>query len=114
MPADGYTEVIRGILDHDSIEVKLNTQWNPAMTDDFDHVIFTGPLDEFYNHCFGRLGYRTVFWKKDTYTGDFQGNAVINYTEQDVPHTRIHEHKHFAPWEAHEKTTVFTEYSKET
>jgi len=114
MPADGYTEVIRGILDHDSIEVKLNTQWNPAMTDDFDHVIFTGPLDEFYNHCFGRLGYRTVFWKKDTYTGDFQGNAVINYTEQEVPHTRIHEHKHFAPWEAHEKTTVFTEYSKET
>jgi UDP-galactopyranose mutase len=114
IPRDGYTEIIRRILDHPSIEVKLNTAWEPVMAEDFDHVVFTGPIDEFYGHCFGRLGYRTVFWNKETHDGDFQGNAVINYTEQNVPHTRIHEHKHFAPWETQDKTTVFTEYSKET
>jgi UDP-galactopyranose mutase len=114
IPRDGYTDIIRRILDHPSIEVKLNTVWEPVMADEFDHVVFTGPIDEFYGHCFGRLGYRTVFWNKETHHGDYQGNAVINYTEQNVPHTRIHEHKHFAPWETHDKTTVFTEYSKET
>jgi UDP-galactopyranose mutase len=114
IPREGYTEIIRRILDHTSIEVRLNTAWSPEMADDFDHVIFTGPIDEFYGHRFGRLGYRTVFWNKETHNGDFQGNAVINYTEQSIPHTRIHEHKHFAPWESHHKTTVFTEFSKET
>jgi UDP-galactopyranose mutase len=114
MPREGYTEIIRRILDHPSIEVRLNTAWDPAMASEFDHVIFTGPLDEFYNHRFGKLGYRTVFWKKETHEGDFQGNAVINYTEAADPFTRIHEHKHFAPWETHSKTTVFTEFSKET
>jgi len=114
IPRDGYTEIIRRILDHPSIEVRLNTSWEPAMADDFPHVFFTGPIDAFFGHRHGRLGYRTVFWEKETYTGDFQGNAVINYTEASEPYTRIHEHKHFAPWETHEKTTVFTEYSKET
>ena len=114
IPREGYTEIIRRILDHPSIEVRLSTAWSPEMADDFDHVIFTGPIDEFYGHRFGRLGYRTVYWNKETHNGDFQGNAVINYTEQSIPHTRIHEHKHFAPWESHDKTTVFTEFSKET
>jgi UDP-galactopyranose mutase len=114
IPRDGYTEIIRRILDHPSIEVRLNTPWEPTMADEFDHVVFTGPIDAFFGHRHGRLGYRTVFWEKKTHTGDFQGNAVINYTEATEPYTRIHEHKHFAPWETHEKTTVFTEYSKET
>lgn len=114
IPRDGYTEIIRRILDHPSIEVRLDTPWEPAIADEFDHVVFTGPLDAFYNHRFGKLGYRTVFWQKETHEGDFQGNAVINYTEATEPFTRIHEHKHFAPWEKHDKTTVFTEFSKET
>lgn len=114
IPRDGYTEIIRCILDHPSIEVRLNTSWEPAMADDFAHVFFTGPIDAFFGHRHGRLGYRTVFWEKETHTGDFQGNAVINYTEATEPYTRIHEHKHFAPWETHEKTNVFTEFSKET
>jgi len=114
IPRDGYSEVIRRILDHPSVEVRLATSWEPAMKDDFAHVFFTGPIDAFFGYKHGRLGYRTVFWEKQTHTGDFQGNAVINYTEATEPYTRIHEHKHFAPWENHEKTTVFTEYSKET
>jgi UDP-galactopyranose mutase len=114
IPRDGYTEIIRNILDHASIEVRLSTSWDPAMADEFRHVFFTGPIDAFFGHKHGRLGYRTVFWEKQTHAGDFQGNAVINYTEAAEPYTRIHEHKHFAPWETHEKTTVFTEFSKET
>ncbi|MFM7819200.1 MAG: UDP-galactopyranose mutase, partial [Verrucomicrobiota bacterium] len=76
--------------------------------------VYTGPIDEFYGYSCGRLSYRTVFFKRECTTGDYLGNAVINYTSRDVPHTRIHEHKHFTPWESHEKSLVLFEYSKET
>ncbi len=114
MPKHGYTEVIRNILNHPLIEVKLSTPWEPAMKEEFEHVIFTGPIDQYYDYSEGRLGYRTVFWDQTEALGDFQGNAVINYPDLGVAHTRIHEHKHFAPWENHERTCVFTEFSKET
>ncbi len=114
IPEDGYTELIRKILDHPSIEVKLDTPFSHEITSRFSHTVFTGPIDEYFGFSEGRLGYRTVFWKKETTDGDFQGNAVINYPGLDVPHTRVHEHKHFTPWEDHEKTIVFTEFSKET
>jgi UDP-galactopyranose mutase len=55
-----------------------------------------------------------VFWSRTTGEGDLQGNAVINYCGLKEPFTRVHEHKHFAPWESHDRTAVFTEYSKET
>jgi UDP-galactopyranose mutase len=84
------------------------------MDAEFDHLVFTGPLDQFYGHRFGRLGYRTVFWDNRVARGDFQGTAVMNYPEAEVPYTRIVEHKHFAPWESHESTFISTEYSKET
>lgn len=114
MPRDGYTEVIRRILDHPLIEVKLCTPWDPTMRLEFEHVFFTGPIDQFYAHSEGQLGYRTVHWTREEHKGDFQGNAVINHPSPEVPFTRIHEHKHFAPWEEHERTAVFTEFSKET
>ena len=114
IPVDGYTAIVERILAGDGIEVKLGTSWHAGMGDEFAHVIFTGPIDHYYNHRFGRLGYRTVFWDRSYHAGDFQGHAVINYTDSEVPHTRILEHKHFAPWEKHEHTAVFTEYSKET
>jgi len=61
------------------------------------------------------LGYRTVnFERISTEVNDYQGTAVINYPDQSVPWTRIHEHKHFTPWEEHEGTAVFREFSKET
>ena len=114
IPAEGYTAVIASILAHENIEVRLNTRYESAMAEEFDHVFFTGPLDEYFAHRLGRLSYRTVFWEKKKSEGDFQGVAVMNYPDPKVPHTRIHEHKHFAPWEKHESTLAFTEYSKET
>ncbi len=114
IPQEGYTALIESIFDHPMIEVKLNTPFERTMQSEFSHTFFTGPIDEYFGFSEGRLGYRTVFWEKKTTEGDFQGNAVINYPSMDVSHTRIHEHKHFAPWEEHEKTIVFTEFSKET
>ncbi len=114
IPVDGYTALMDRMLDHSSIEVKLNTAWDAGMAGEFDHVIFTGPIDQFYGYKYGSLGYRTVYWTRGEYSGDFQGNAVINYPGLEDPFTRIHEHKHFAPWEEHARTLVFTEFSKET
>ena len=114
IPEEGYTAVIQRILDYPGITVETGVSWHEDMRPEYDHVIYTGPLDAFYHHRHGRLGYRTVYWDKQVHSGDYQGNAVINYTESTPAHTRIHEHKHFAPWESHEKTIVLTEYSKET
>jgi UDP-galactopyranose mutase len=62
----------------------------------------------------GRLGYRTATFERIDSSGDYQGNPVINYPSASIPWTRVHEHKHFAPWEQHELTVAFREYSKET
>ena len=114
MPMDGYTALFERMTAHKNIEIKLSTPWAPGMGADFEHVVFTGPIDQYYNHQFGRLGYRTVFWDNRVLRGDFQGTAVMNYPEEERPYTRIVEHKHFTPWEEHEGTYVSTEYSKET
>jgi UDP-galactopyranose mutase len=73
-----------------------------------------GRFDHDYAYQFGRLGYRTVFWERQDGDGDYQGNAVMNYPGAEVPFTRKVEHKHFTPWEQHDRTVVFTENSKDT
>lgn len=115
IPEDGYTAMIGHLLEHPAIEVRLNTRYLREQDDaSFDHVFFTGPLDAFFDFVEGRLGYRTVTFERIDAVGDYQGNAVINYPDPGVPWTRVHEHKHFAPWESHERTVAFREYSKET
>lgn len=115
IPEHGYTAIFNKMLEHPQIEVRLNTVYDENFPiDEFDHVFYTGPIDAFFNYKYGRLSYRTVFFEKVYAEGDYQGNAVINYSDEDIPYTRIHEHKHFTPWESHEKTIAFKEYSKET
>ncbi|MDV6236907.1 UDP-galactopyranose mutase [Leptospira ellisii] len=115
IPESGYSEIIHKMLNHPNIRVILNTKFDPDKgAENYDHVFYTGPIDEYFGFRFGRLGYRTVFFERGDGDGDFQGNAVINYCDESVPWTRIHEHKHFAPWEKHEKTVWFKEFSKET
>lgn len=114
MPEDGYTAIIQGILNHERIEVKLQTPYESSMREEFNHVFFTGPIDQFFDFAEGRLGYRTVYWKRETLEGDQMGNAVINYPHLSEPFTRILEHKHFAYWESHDNTVICTEYSKRT
>jgi len=112
IPAEGYTPIVQAILDHERIEVTLETALDPASVSDFDHVIWTGPLDAFFNYELGRLSYRTLDFEEFVEDGDFQGTPVMNYGDPDVPHTRITEHKHFAPHEDHEQTVCFREVSR--
>lgn len=114
IPENGYSAVIANILDHPRISVQTSTRYTPGMEREFDHGFYTGPLDAYFGFGLGRLSYRTVTFERLEADGDYQGNAVINYTERDVPFTRIHEHKHFAPWETHQRTVAFKEFSKET
>ena len=112
IPIGGYTEIIKKMLD--GIEVKLNYDF-------FEHkneienvakkIIFTGPIDKYYDYCFGELQYRSVRFETEVLDMEnFQGNAVVNYTEYDVPYTRIIEHKHFE-YGKQPKTVISKEYS---
>lgn len=112
MPKDGYTPIVAAILNHPNITVKLNTEFTRDMSKDFDHVFYSGPLDGYFDYELGRLGYRTLDFEKFTYAGDYQGCAVMNYGDVDVPYTRITEHKHFAPWETHEGSVCYKEFSR--
>lgn len=115
IPRDGFTPMFDKLLDHPKITVRLNTKFDASQdTSGYDHVFFTGPLDQYFHYKHGRLAYRTVYFERGVANGDYQGNAVINYSNEDVPYTRVHEHKHFTPWEQHEKTVYFKEHSKET
>ena len=75
-------------------------------------MIWTGPIDAYFNYEFGRLGYRTLDFVAEASDGDFQGHPVVNYCDVDVPYTRLTEHKHFAPWESHNRTVVYHEFSR--
>nr|WP_319513357.1 UDP-galactopyranose mutase [uncultured Cohaesibacter sp.] len=113
MPKDGYSKIVDGILAHDNIEVRLDCSYE-SLEEDFDHVFYTGPLDRYFGYDIGRLSYRTLDFEPIRAEGDFQGTAVMNYPDPEVPFTRISEHKHFAPWEAEtfEKTIAFKEFSR--
>lgn len=113
MPENGYTVMIERILDCPGITVQLNTTFTQEMAEGYDHVFYAGPLDGYFDYKLGRLGYRTLDFERFTYEGDYQGCAVMNYGEVEVPYTRITEHKHFAPWESHEGSICYREFSRE-
>ncbi|MCI5041485.1 MAG: UDP-galactopyranose mutase [Donghicola eburneus] len=113
MPENGYTVMIERMLDCPGITVQLNTTFTQDMAEGYDHVFYAGPLDGYFDYKLGRLGYRTLDFERFTYEGDYQGCAVMNYGEVDVPFTRITEHKHFAPWENHQGSVCYREFSRE-
>lgn len=112
IPKEGYTAIVESILNHSLIKVKLNTAFDKSIVDEYDHIIWTGQLDQWFNYSQGRLGYRTLDFEKHVAEGDFQGTAVMNYGDENVPYTRISEHKYFTPWENHQKTIYFKEFSR--
>ncbi|MDA9143661.1 UDP-galactopyranose mutase [Gammaproteobacteria bacterium] len=113
MPSNGYTSLVQSILDHENIEVSLQVEMSKENLQNFDHIFWSGPLDAFYQFDLGRLPYRTLLFEKEVLDGDYQGTAVMNYPDSNIPYTRITEHKHFSPWEDHDKTVIFREYSSE-
>ena len=119
IPVGGYNALIEGLLD--GIETRLNTDFlkhREELTALAEKVIYTGPIDAFYDYRFGALSYRTVCFEQEVLnTPNFQGNAVVNYTEREVPFTRIIEHKHFESFGQavydNPKTVISKEYSVE-
>lgn len=112
IPRDGYTPIVEAMLDHPLIEVTLGRTLTRAELSGAEHVFWSGPIDEYFDCEFGRLGYRTLDFVESEHVGDVQGCPVMNYCDSDVPFTRKTEHKHFAPWESHEASVVYTEYSR--
>lgn len=119
IPIGGYNKLINGLLK--DIEVKTNVDFfqNREYWENIaEKIVFTGKIDEYYNYQFGKLEYRTVRFEEEIHNcSNYQGNAVINYTEKEVPYTRIIEHKHFEMFGAEidncPKTVISKEYSTE-
>lgn len=115
IPRDGYTAIFENMLSASNIEVRLDTKFDESWkVEEYEHIFYSGPIDAFFAYKYGRLSYRTVYFEKGVSDGDYQGNPVINYADPSIDYTRVHEHKHFTPWEEHDKTVYFKEFSKET
>ena len=119
IPIGGYNKLIDGLLD--GVETKTGADFfaDRAYWESLaDKIVFTGKIDEFYGYRFGKLNYRTVRFEQEIIdTPNYQGNAVVNYTERNVPYTRVIEHKHFEMFgqEVYNcpKTVISREYSTE-
>ena len=119
IPIGGYNKLIDGLLE--GVEIKLNTDffdnrqhWEQIA----DKILYTGKLDEYFNYCYGKLEYRTVRFEEEILDmPNYQGNAVMNFTDAEVPYTRIIEHKHFEMFgdDVYKcpKTVISREYSSE-
>lgn len=112
MPKGGYTAMINSILNHDKIELRLGVKINRSNVGGYRHIFNSGPIDSWFDYELGRLGYRTLDFNRFLHKGDYQGCAVMNYGDLDVPWTRITEHKHFSPWESHEESVLYEERSR--
>lgn len=112
IPREGYTAIIDKMLDHPNIRILLESPFTRENSTSYRHCFYTGTLDSWFDNRFGRLSYRTLEFVEERHPGDFQGNAVINYCDMEKPWTRISEHKHFAPWEKHDDSIIFKEFSK--
>ena len=114
IPVDGYTSMVEKMLD--GIEVRLNTDYL-ANKDELDSlaskIVYTGAIDAYFGYKFGALNYRSIRFETEILDMEnYQGNAVINYTDEETPYTRIIEHKHFV-FGTQKKTVISKEYSQE-
>ena len=113
IPREGYTAMVEAILATPRLELRRGVRFED-IDETFAHVVYSGPIDRFFGFRLGRLGYRTLDFEISRGKGDRQGTAVLNYCDEDVPYTRVTEHKHFAPWEknAIEGTICYREFSR--
>ena len=112
IPIGGYTQIVEKMLD--GIEVRLNEDFfdkREEYENIAEKIVFTGPIDQYYNFKFGNLEYRSLRFETEIKDmQNYQGNAVVNYTEYEIPYTRIIEHKHFEFDTESPKTVVTREY----
>ena len=119
IPIGGYNKLIEGLLDGTEVITDTDFFENREHWEQIaEKIVFTGKIDEFYNYRFGKLEYRTVYFEEEELDcPNYQGNAVVNYTDKDVPYTRVIEHKHFEMFGEDvgkcAKTIISREYSIE-
>jgi len=116
IPTEGYEVIFKRMLDHKNIRVELESdfeEYRSLWREKYEHLIFCGSLDAYFQFTYGDLPYRTVKFE-EIREKEIQGNAVINYTDDSVLFTRIHEHKWFTPEKAFEMSVGFREYASET
>ncbi|MCP1387526.1 UDP-galactopyranose mutase [Corynebacterium sp. TA-R-1] len=122
LPVDGYAAWLERMAEHELIDVRLNSDWFDIRDEVMAAspgapVVYTGPVDRYFDYAEGRLGWRTLDFEQEVLeVGDFQGTPVMNYNDADVPYTRIHEFRHFHPERADvypdDKTVIVKEYSR--
>lgn len=122
LPVEGYTAWLENMAAHENIEVRLDTDWfevrDEIRAESPDApVVYTGPLDRYFDYSEGRLGWRTLDFETEVLeTGDFQGTPVMNYNDAEFDYTRIHEFRHFHPEREDkypkDKTVIMKEYSR--
>lgn len=112
MPLNGYTQMFERMLDHDNITLMLGTDFAELKQARLaKHIIFTGPIDEYFDYQFGRLPYRSLKFRHETHDAEWVlPVAVVNYPSEEVEHTRITEYKHLTG-QSHEKTSISYEYA---
>ena len=115
IPIGGYTQIVEKMLDHDNIDVETNVDFFANKEDylaTYPKIVFTGMIDEFFDYQLGELEYRSLRFETEVLDMEnYQGNAVVNYTDSETPFTRIIEHKHFE-FGTQPKTIITREYSK--
>ncbi|GAA1777093.1 UDP-galactopyranose mutase [Agromyces lapidis] len=122
LPVDGYTAWIERMADHPKIDVKLSTDFfdasqpiNKSAVVGNVPVIYTGPVDRYFDSSAGHLSWRTLDFEREVMSvGDYQGTSVMNYADASVPYTRIHEFRHFHPEREYpaDKTIIMREFSR--
>lgn len=114
IPIGGYTKIFEKLLEGIEVRLEIDFFENRAYYEALaENIIYTGPIDKFFNYAAGKLNYRSLKFENETLeTDNFQGNAVVNYTSHEVPFTRIIEHKHFE-FGTQEKTVVTKEYPQD-
>jgi UDP-galactopyranose mutase len=116
LPTDGYTALLARMADSPLIEVRLETDFFDVRAElDSVPVVYTGALDRYFDYREGRLGWRTLDFEREVApVKDFQGTSVMNYADEDVPYTRIHEFRHFHPERDYpeDRTVIMREYSR--
>ncbi len=117
LPTDGYTALLERMAAHPLVHLRLETDFFDVRDELAGRapIVYTGPLDRYFDHSHGRLGWRTLDFEREVLpVGDFQGCPVMNYADDDVPYTRIHEFRHFHPERDHpdDRTVVVREHSR--
>jgi len=113
MPRDGYTRMFENMLDHSGITIETGVEFEDVRADTaFDHLIFTGPIDEYFEHRYGKLPYRSLHFRHETLDQpQFQPVGTVNYPDEATPYTRISEYKHLTG-QACARTTITYEYPR--